>query len=109
VVALGDLETSRVYLQTFAQVVGERAPLLVARADGAASSLSEVTGLAPEGSEPAHLHESVVAPVRALVPADDWEAAVAEGRATPAAQVLRELATAAATLFGPPGLPEQND
>lgn len=99
VVDLGDLETFRVYLQTFAQVIGERAPLLVARAEGAARSLSETTGLAPEGSEPEHLHESVLAPVRKLVPADAWAAAVEEGRATPAAAVLRELAQEAATIF----------
>ena len=99
VAELGELETSRVYLQTFAQVIGERAPLLVAKADGAASSLSEATGLAPEGSEPAHLHESVLAPVRALVPAEAWAAAVEEGRTTPAIAVLRELAREAAVLF----------
>jgi len=99
VVELGELETSRVYLQTFAQVIGERAPLLVAKADGAASSLSEVTGLSPEGSEPTHLHESVLAPVRALVPADAWADAVEEGRSTPAVTVLRELAREAVSLF----------
>jgi predicted ATPase len=99
VVALGDLETFRVYLQTFAQVIGVRAPLLVAKADGAASSVSETTGLAPEGSEPQHLHESVLAPVRATVPAPAWTAAVEEGRATPAAAVLRELAQEATGLF----------
>ena len=99
VAELGELETARVYLQTFAQVIGERAPLLVAKADGAASSLSEATGLAPEGSEPAHLHETVLAPVRALVPAEEWAAAVEEGRATPAITVLRELAHEATALF----------
>jgi hypothetical protein len=97
--SLGDLETFRVYLQTFAQVIGERAPLLVAKAEGAANSLSETTGLAPEGSEPEELHESVVAPVRALVPPEEWTAAVAEGRSTPAVAVLRELARQAAALF----------
>jgi predicted ATPase len=99
VVALGDLETFRVYLQTFAQVIGGRAPLLVAKADGAARSVSETTGLAPEGSEPQDLHESVLAPVRASVPEEAWIAAVEEGRATPAAAVLRELAHAATALF----------
>jgi len=99
VVALGDLETFRVYLQTFAQVIGERAPLLVAKADGAASSLSEMTGLAPEGSEPEELHENVLAPVRRLVSGDAWTAAVEDGRASPAAAVLRELAHEARTLF----------
>ena len=99
VVALGDLETFRVYLQTFAQVIGGRAPLLVAKADGAARSVSETTGLAPEGSEPQDLHESVLAPVRASVPEEAWIAAVEEGRATPAAAVLRELAHEATALF----------
>jgi hypothetical protein len=99
VVELGELETSRVYLQTFAQVIGERAPLLVAKADGAASSLSEATGLAPEGSEPEDLHESVLEPVRALVPRAAWTTAVEEGRSTPAAAMLRELAGQAAALF----------
>jgi predicted ATPase len=97
--ALGDLETFRVYLQTFAQVIAERAPLLVAKAEGAAASLSEITGLSPEGSEPEQLHESVLAPVRALVPPEAWAAAVEEGRSTPAAAVLRELAREAAVLF----------
>jgi hypothetical protein len=89
---LGDLETFRVYLQTFAQVIAERAPLLVAKAEGAATSLSETTGLSPEGSEPEHLHESVLAP-------EAWAAAVEEGRSTPAVAVLRELAREAAVLF----------
>jgi hypothetical protein len=97
--SLGDLETFRVYLQTFAQVIGERAPLLVAKAEGAATSLSETTGLVPEGSEPEELHESVVAPVRALVPLEAWTAALEEGRTTPAVTVLRELAREAASLF----------
>ncbi len=96
---LGDLETIRVYLQTFAQVLGERAPVLVAKAEGVASSLSETTGLAPEGSEPEDLHESVLAPIRAKVDADAWAEAVEEGRSTPAATVLRELAREAAVLF----------
>jgi predicted ATPase len=97
--SLGDLETFRVYLQTFAQVIGERAPLLVAKAEGAASSLSETTGLVPEGSEPEELHESVLAPVRALVAPEAWSAAVEEGRTTPAVTILRELAREAASLF----------
>jgi predicted ATPase len=97
--ALGDLETFRVYLQTFAQVIAERAPLLVAKAEGAASSLSETTGLALEGSEPEDLHETVLAPVRALVSHEAWAAAVEEGRSAPAVTVLRELAREAAVLF----------
>ena len=80
-------------------MIGGRAPLLVAKADGAARSVSETTGLAPEGSEPQDLHESVLAPVRASVPEEAWIAAVEEGRATPAAAVLRELAHEATTLF----------
>jgi hypothetical protein len=96
---LGDLETIRVYLQTFAQVIGERAPLLVAKVEGVASSLSETTGLAPEGSEPEELHESVLAPIRAKVSAEAWETAEEHGRSTPAATVLRELAREAAALF----------
>jgi hypothetical protein len=96
---LGDLETIRVYLQTFAQVIGERAPLLVAKVEGVASSLSETTGLTPEGSEPQELHESVLAPIRARASAEDWETAEEDGRSTPAVTVLRELAREAAVLF----------
>ena len=71
----------------------------MAKAEGAASSLSETTGLVPEGSEPEELLESVLAPVRALVPTEAWSAAVEEGRTTPAVTILRELAREAVSLF----------
>ena len=98
VIALGDPDILTNYLETFAEVVGERAPLLAAKAEGAASALRLATGL----GLPAHLaarSQHLLAPVRASVAARAWQAAHESGRSSDPADVLRELSATAPGLF----------